>query len=133
MYHVLLFMTVALSSRKSTHGGKISYAHERLHRHSIRSLNLDKMVFQSDRQSVKNCRMDKRTFAKLCQLLKIERMLKENRNMSVEEMVINFFHIIVHHMKNWVLKRQTARSSETVSRQFHAVLKAVLRLHALFF
>ena len=91
------------------------------------------MLFESDRQSVENCMMDRRTFAKLCQLLKTEGMLKENRNMSVEEMVISFLHTIAHHTKNRVLKRQTARSSETVSRQFYAILKAVLRLQALLF
>ena len=130
---MLLFMIVAFSSTKGKNGGRISYGHERLHRYHIRSLNLDKMLFQNDKQSVENCRMDRKTFARLCQLLKTEGMLKENRNMSVEEMVISFLHIIVHHMKNNVLKRQIARSSEIVSRQFHAILKAILRLHALFF
>ena len=91
------------------------------------------MLFQNDRQNVENCMMDRRTFAKLCQLLKTKGMLKENRNMSVEEMVINFLHIIAHHTKNKVFKRQTTRSGETISRQFHAVLKAILRLHALLF
>ena len=91
------------------------------------------MLFQSDRQNVENCMMDRRTFAKLCQLLKTEGMLKKNTNMSVEEIVISFLHIIAHHTKNRVLKRQTTRSGETVSRQFHAVLKAILRLHALLF
>ena len=120
IYHVLLFMIVAFNSTKGKNGGRISYGHERLYRHHIRSLNLDKMLFQSDKQSVENCRMDRRTFAKLCQLLKIEGMLKENRNMSVKEMVISFLHIIAHHTKNRVFKRQTTRSGETVSRQFHA-------------
>ena len=91
------------------------------------------MLFESDRPNVENCRMDKRTFAKLCQLLKTEGKLKENRNMSVEEMIISFLHIIDHHTKNRVLKHQTTRSGETVSRQFHAVLKAVLRLYELLF
>ena len=89
------------------------------------------MVFQSNGQSVENCRMDRRTFAKLYQLLKIEGMLKENRNMNVEEMVISFLHIIAYHTKNRVLKRQITRFGEIVSRQFHVVLKVVLRLHAL--
>ena len=66
-------------------------------------------------------------------MLKTKRMLKENKNISVEEMVISFFHIIAHHTKNRVLKCQIARSGETVSRQFHALLKAVLRLKALLF
>ena len=103
MYHVLLFMTIVLNSRKVRNRDRITYGHEQLYRHHIRSLNLDKMLFQSDKQSVENCRMDRRTFAKLCQLLKTEGMLKENRNMSVEEMVISFLHIIAHHMKNRVL------------------------------
>ena len=113
MYHVLLFFIVALSSRKGKNGARISYGHERLHRHHIRSLNLDKMLFQNDKQSVENCRMDRKTFARLCQLLKTEGMLKENRNMSVEEMVISLFHIITHHTKNKVLKHQTTRYGES--------------------
>ena len=133
IYHVLFFMIVVLSSRKGKNGARISYGHERLHRHHIRSLNLDKMLFSNDRQRVENCRMDRRTFAKLCQLLKIEGILKENRNMIIEEMVISFLHIIAHHMKNRVFNRQIARSGETVSRQFHAILKLVLRLNALLF
>ena len=60
--------------------------------------------------------MDRKTFAKLCQLLKIERILKENRNMSVEEMIINFLHIIAHHTKNRVLKHQIARSGKLVNK-----------------
>ena len=97
MHHVLLFMIVVLSFRKGKNNGRISYDHERLYRHHIKSLNLNKMLFQSDRQSIDNCRMDMRTFTKLCQLLKIERMLKENRNMSIKEMVISSLHIIAHH------------------------------------
>ena len=61
--------------------------------------------------------MDKRTFVRLCQLQKIEGRLKENRNMSVREMVISFLHIIAHHMRNKVFKRQTVRFGETVIMQ----------------
>ncbi|KAG6473458.1 hypothetical protein ZIOFF_067374 [Zingiber officinale] len=49
--------------------------------------------------------------------------------MSINELVISFLHIIAHNVKNRVLKRQTARSSETISRQFHLVLNSILRLH----
>ena len=65
MYHVLLFVIVALVCRKHRSIGTISYAHERLHMHNIRTLNLDKMLFESDRQIVNNCRMDIRAFARL--------------------------------------------------------------------
>ncbi|XP_031101555.1 protein ALP1-like [Ipomoea triloba] len=53
--------------------------------------------------------------------------------MTIDEMVISFLHIIAHNIKNRVLKRQIARSGETVSRQFHAVLNSVLRLHDIMF
>ena len=59
MYHVLLFVIVALVCRKHKNRGILSYAHERLHRHNIRTLNLDKMLFESDRQNMDNCRMDR--------------------------------------------------------------------------
>ena len=91
MYHVLLFVIVALVCRKHRSIGTISYAHERLHMHNIRTLNLDKMLFESDRQIVNNCRMDIRAFARLYHLLKIEGRLKANRNMSVKEIVITSF------------------------------------------
>ncbi|XP_008779183.2 uncharacterized protein LOC103698914 [Phoenix dactylifera] len=51
--------------------------------------------------------------------------------MDIEEMVAIFLHIISHDVKNRIIKRQVARSSETISRQFHAVLNSVLCLHSM--
>ncbi|KAG6469953.1 hypothetical protein ZIOFF_070889 [Zingiber officinale] len=87
------------------------------------------MSFYSDRQCVDNCRIDRRYLAKLCYLLTTDENLKGNINISISELVISFLHIIAHNVKNRILKRQTARSDETVSRQFHLVLNFVLRLH----
>ncbi|KAG6488983.1 hypothetical protein ZIOFF_050241 [Zingiber officinale] len=87
------------------------------------------MTFHSDRQCVDNCSMDKRSLSKLCYLLMTHGKLKGNINMSINELVISFLHIIAHNMKNRVLKYQTARSGETVNRQFHLALNYVLRLH----
>ncbi|XVF67018.1 hypothetical protein PTKIN_Ptkin10aG0087000 [Pterospermum kingtungense] len=75
--------------------------------------------------------MDKEAFAKLCHLMKTVKGLKDTSNIDVEEMVAIFLYIIAHHTKNRVIKWQIARSSETVSRTFHVVLKAVLPLHSL--
>ncbi|XVF45324.1 hypothetical protein PTKIN_Ptkin02bG0196700 [Pterospermum kingtungense] len=91
------------------------------------------MVFESDRQSLDNCRMDRRTFAKLCHLVRTIGGLKETKHMSVEEMVVNFLHIIAHHTKNRVIKSQVVRSGETISRQFNVILNSILRLHSLLF
>ncbi|KAG6497533.1 hypothetical protein ZIOFF_045434 [Zingiber officinale] len=73
--------------------------------------------------------MDRRFLSKLCYLLTTHGKLKGNRNISINELVISFLHIITHNVKNRVLKRQTARSGETISRQFHLVLNSILRLH----
>ncbi|KAG6482981.1 hypothetical protein ZIOFF_059621 [Zingiber officinale] len=73
--------------------------------------------------------MDRGSLVKLCYLLMADGKLKGNRNMSISELVISFLHIITHNVNNRILKHQTARSGETVSRQFHLVLNYVLRLH----
>ncbi|XP_031116589.1 uncharacterized protein LOC116020245 [Ipomoea triloba] len=73
--------------------------------------------------------MDGRALAKLCDLLRTHGNLKDSRNATIDEMVISFLHIVAHNIKNRVLKRQTTRSGETISRQFHAVLNSILRLH----
>ncbi|XP_062118496.1 protein ALP1-like [Humulus lupulus] len=75
--------------------------------------------------------MDRRTFAILCHHLRTIGGLKGTKNMDVEEMVAMFLHIVSHDIKNRIMRRQFARSGEIVSRQFNAVLNAVLRLHEL--
>jgi hypothetical protein len=49
--------------------------------------------------------------------------------MSVEELVAMFLHILAHHVKNRMIKRQFVRSGETINRNFINVLLAVLRCH----
>ncbi|XVF86105.1 hypothetical protein PTKIN_Ptkin18bG0014400 [Pterospermum kingtungense] len=77
--------------------------------------------------------MDRRCFTKLCHLLTTEGRLETSKNISVEEIIVSFLHILAHHTKNRVVKRQIARLGETISRQFHVVLRAVLRLHSKLF
>ncbi|KAJ0018433.1 hypothetical protein Pint_09910 [Pistacia integerrima] len=107
----------------------IRYVANRIERHNVRSLNLQNMVLDSDTQCLENCRMDVKSFDKLCHLLKSIGGLASTKNTTIEEMVASFLHIIAHHVKNGVLKRQTKRSSEIVSRNFHRVMQVVLRLH----
>ena len=59
--------------------------------------------------------------------------LKSTRNMLVDEQVTMFLHIIAYHLKNRVIKHHFNRSRETVSRSFHNVLKAVMRLQGKLF
>ncbi|PPD75345.1 hypothetical protein GOBAR_DD27733 [Gossypium barbadense] len=59
--------------------------------------------------------------------------LKSSRFMLVDEQVAMFLHIISHHLKNRVIKHHFRRSGETVSRAFHSVLNAVIRLQDVLF
>ncbi|KAF7826416.1 protein ALP1-like [Senna tora] len=51
--------------------------------------------------------------------------------MGIEEMIAIFLHIIAHDVKNRIVKRQVPQSDETISRQFHLVLNAVLCLQSI--
>ncbi|GAV82249.1 LOW QUALITY PROTEIN: DDE_4 domain-containing protein, partial [Cephalotus follicularis] len=74
-------------------------------------------------------RMDRRAFHILCQMLKSKGKLSNNKNSSVEDMVAMFLFMLGHHTKHRVIKADFVRSGETVSRQFNAMLNAVLMLH----
>jgi hypothetical protein len=98
------------------------------HRHLVRKLTLRRMVFNGDLECLENTRMDRHSFHRLCDMLKTTNRLSATRNMNVEEMVAMFLHII-HDVKNRVIKRQFARSGETISRQFNKVLNSIICLY----
>lgn len=131
MYFVYLVMLVALVLNKKKKKGVMGNREDTITRHTIKAIHLQKMVFDSDKQCLGNCRMDQKSFSKLCHLLRIVGGLKDN--MDVEEMLCNLLHIIGHHKKNGVVKRQIARSSETISRKFHEFLNVVLMLLSIMF
>jgi hypothetical protein len=99
------------------------------HRHLVRELTLRRMVFNGDLECLENTRMDRHSFHRLCDMLKTTGRLSATRNMNVEEMVAMFLHIVAHDVKNRVIKRQFARSGETISRQFNKVLNSIIRLY----
>ncbi|KAK5842915.1 hypothetical protein PVK06_005334 [Gossypium arboreum] len=53
--------------------------------------------------------------------------------MLVDKQVAMFLHIISQHLKNRVIKHHFSRSGETISRSFHNVLNAVIRLQDVLF
>ncbi|MFQ6664367.1 hypothetical protein Gotur_031510 [Gossypium turneri] len=77
--------------------------------------------------------MNKINFFKLCEMLQTLGKLKSSRNMLVDKQVAMFLHIISHHLKNRVIKHHFNRSGEPISRSFHNVLNAVIRLHDVLF
>ncbi|PPE01701.1 hypothetical protein GOBAR_DD01283 [Gossypium barbadense] len=92
-----------------------------------------RLVYASDETCIEQVRMNRTAIFKLCEMLESLGGLKSSRNMLVDEQVAMFLHIISHHLKNRVIKHHFSRSGETVSRSFHSVLNAVIRLqHVLF-
>ncbi|GAB4826360.1 hypothetical protein Ancab_040358 [Ancistrocladus abbreviatus] len=72
--------------------------------------------------------MNKSSFSKLCEMLVVVGGLKSTRHMIVDEQVGMFLHILAHHVKNCVISHNFGRSGETVSRVFHRVLNAIMKL-----
>ncbi|PPD82407.1 hypothetical protein GOBAR_DD20665 [Gossypium barbadense] len=112
------------------------------YRPRIRSYTLDfyakrdyvkRLVYASDETCIEQVRMNRTAFFKLCEMLESIGGLKSSRNMLVDEQVAMFLQIISHHLKNRVIKHHFRRSGETVSRAFHSVLNAVVRLQDVLF
>lgn len=70
--------------------------------------------------------MDRQTFQKLCMLLREKGGLVGIRNVSPEEMLAIFLHILAHHLKNRVISFNFKRSGQTVSKCFRECLKAMI-------
>ena len=67
-------------------------------------------------------------FNKLCHILSDEGGLVATKNVTIREIVALFLHILAHNLKNRTIKAKYARSGETISRQFHTVLQAVIKI-----
>jgi len=65
---------------------------------------------------------------KLCERIRATGIVKDAYQTTVEEQVAKFLHIIGHNVKNRSVSFFFHRSGETVSRHFHNVLTAILRL-----
>ncbi|KAA0045643.1 retrotransposon protein [Cucumis melo var. makuwa] len=88
-------------------------------RHRIRELAYFCMIHESDLVCRQSTRMDRRTFAILCHLLRNVAGLSSTEIVDVEEMVAMFLHVLAHDVKNRVIQREFVWSGETVSRHFN--------------
>ncbi|KAL8458323.1 hypothetical protein ACS0TY_035994 [Phlomoides rotata] len=89
------------------------------------------LVQVSDEDCRNKLRMDRSCFYRLCHLLQDVGGLKSSKYINVYEKVAMFLSILAHHSKNRCVKFQFKRSGQTVSKQFHSVLRSVLKLHYL--
>ncbi|XP_057550644.1 uncharacterized protein LOC130828698 [Amaranthus tricolor] len=91
-----------------------------------RAYLLDSLM--NDRICKEQLRMDRRCFDKLCEVLVTRGDLVTTRNVTVIEIVAFFLHTLAHDLKNRTIGAVFTRSGERVSRQFHTVLKAVMKI-----
>ena len=96
-------------------------------------LSLVNRLLESDVFCISQLRMDRRTLAILCELLRHDENIKKDGLVTLEEQVCIFLHILAHHAKNRTIVSRFYRSGETISRYFNSVLSAVLRLHQILF
>ncbi|KAK9274034.1 hypothetical protein L1049_018848 [Liquidambar formosana] len=95
-----------------------------------REAHLRNIIFRNDTTCVSQLRMNRSTFAKLCDLLRNIDKLKDTRHVTVEKMTAKFLHILAYHVKNRVIINKFMQSSETISRYFNLVLNGVIRLQS---
>ncbi|KAL8467612.1 hypothetical protein ACS0TY_031018 [Phlomoides rotata] len=94
--------------------------------------HMNRLVNISELDCISNLRMDRNSFAHLCQLMRDIGGLVDHRYVGVEEQVSMFLSLLAHHKKNCILKFNFLRSGQTISHYIHIVLKAVLKLHTIF-
>ena len=83
-------------------------------------------MHDNDESCISQFRMNRIAFFKLCEMLENIGGLRPTRNMTIDEQVAMFLHIISHHLKNRVIRQNFQRSGETISQYFHNVLIAVI-------
>ncbi|CAN1153759.1 hypothetical protein LINPERPRIM_LOCUS14915 [Linum perenne] len=90
---------------------------------------IGKASSKSDASSLRLIRMNRLTFSKFCELLVAKGGLVRSNTVDINEMVIMFLYTIVHNEKNRQLSKYLCRSGETISRNIHKVLRAMLKLN----
>ena len=87
-----------------------------------------RIVYSSDDSCKFHLRLNRAAFTKLCRMLKEIGGLRDTVYMLIDEQVAMFLHILAHHVKNRIMRGRFNRSAEVISRHFHIVLNALLRL-----
>lgn len=86
------------------------------------------LVGLSDVTSLDAIRMNRDTFKRLCYLLEHFGGLTTSRHVDIPEQVAMFLNILAHHTKNVMIRKAFKRSTWTISKHFHRVLIAVIRM-----
>ncbi|KAL8474230.1 hypothetical protein ACS0TY_030888 [Phlomoides rotata] len=85
--------------------------------------HMNDLVGLSDTDCFDNLRMNRSTFNHICYLLRQSGGLSDSRYVSDGEQVALFLSVLSHHSKVRVVKFAFNRSSQTIHKHFHTVLK----------
>ncbi|KAL0345330.1 UNVERIFIED_CONTAM: hypothetical protein Sradi_4364300 [Sesamum radiatum] len=93
---------------------------------------LHRLVSVSDESCLRNLRMNRNAFGRLCYLLEYSGGVSSPKHLTVPEQVAIFLSVLAHHKKNCVVKHDFVRSRRTISKHFHRVLNAVVKMYEVF-
>lgn len=93
-----------------------------------RAFYLSTLTRGADEECVSELRLNIASFDFLCALLRNRGLLRDTREVSVEEEVASLLHILGHGVRIRTMATRLFRSGETISRHFHEVLNAILEI-----
>ena len=93
---------------------------------------MERLTLMDNEDCYNQLRMGKDAFARLVNILRGTGRLRNSAHSNAEEQVAKFLHIVGHNLRNRTMKFYFKRSSETVSRHFHQVLRAIISLDDVF-
>ena len=67
-------------------------------------------------------------FSSLCKVLHEKGGLVQTKQVTIEEAIAMFLHILAHNSKYRVIRFTYYRSKKTISRQFNSVLRAIRKI-----
>ena len=85
-------------------------------------------ILECETTSIELLRLNRATFKKLCDILQSRGGLMACKNVTINEIIALFLHILAHGIKYRWIKASFARYAEIISRQFHLILKAVMKI-----
>ncbi|KAJ9705344.1 hypothetical protein PVL29_003403 [Vitis rotundifolia] len=97
-----------------------------------RHVLMERLTLMDNKDCYNQLRMGNDTFARLVNILRETSCLRNSSHSNVEEQVAKFLHIVGHNLRNRTMKFYFKCSSETISRHFHQVLRAIISLDDVF-
>ena len=93
---------------------------------------MERLTLTDNEDCHNQLRMGNDAFARLVNILQEIGRLRNSAHSNVKEQVVKFLHIVGHNLRNRTMKFYFKHFSETVSRHFHQVLRAIISLNDVF-